>query len=178
MHDAIDAYLLFTDKNHDRLSGFRRAQFRHVVLLEQDAIESERWLLRQWRNGRELTRGIMANDFYNSRNEPIDLIEAIKRGMLDVDMNGEADLDVRIMEVRIPQIGRPRLFARFRANDLGYVKWRLGMGLSHWRIRKPYQLYKLFEEHGPNAAAKTAWRMPSLWSLLWGGIKLMRKARV
>ena len=95
--------------------------------------------------------------------------------MLDVDMNGEVDLDVRIMEVRIPQIGKARPVTFMRANDLGYVKWRLGMGFSHWKIRKPYHLYRLFEEHGPDAVAKTAWKRPSLWRLLWGGVKMIRR---
>lgn len=174
-HDTIDAYLLFTDKNHDRLSGFRRSQFRHVVLLENDERDADRWVLRHWRNGREMVRVILESDFRDRNHDTIRLTEAIRRGMLDVDMNGETDLDVRIMEVRIPQVRRRRMFKIFRANDLGYVKWRLGMGLSHCLIRSPYKLYRLFEEHGPGGVAKTTWNF-SFWRLLGAGWSLVRKA--
>ena len=174
--DTIDGYLLFTDKNHDRMSGFRRSMFRHVVLLENDERDTDRWVLRQWRNGREIIRVILESDFKDRNHDTIRLVEAIKRGMLDVDMNGEADLDVRIMEVRIPQVRPRRRYKMFRANDLGYVKWRLGMsGVRFWLIRSPYKLYRFFEENGPSAIQKTApsW---SVWGLLWGSIRLMRKA--
>ena len=171
-----DAYLLVTDKNHDRLSGFRRAKFRHVVLLENDTRHAERWLLRQWRNGREMTRIVLEEDF-TVGGDKIYIDTAIRRGLLDADMNGEVDLDVELIEVKVPSVRRRRWFQIFRGTDLGYVKHRLGMGLTHWHIRTPYKLYQFFQVNGANGVEKTSRGLGgTLWAIIAGGFRLARRA--
>ncbi|MGI9491136.1 MAG: hypothetical protein ACR2QF_01780 [Geminicoccaceae bacterium] len=173
---SSDAFLLFTDKNHDRLSGMRRAKFRHVVLLISDDRHLDRWLLCQWRNNREMTRIVLEDDFREG-DDTLYMEMVVRRGLLDADMNGEVDLDVELIKVSVPSVRPRRMLQVFRPTDVGYVKQRLGMGLSHIGIRTPYGLYRFFEKHGKDGVEKTA---RSLLGLLWlavvGGFRLARRA--
>ena len=149
----LDGYLLCMDKSHGRFAGYRRAQFRHVALIEQDGINPKRWLLRQWRNHREMVRVVLADDFKDDKGEIIQMKLAIQRHMLDADMDGGPDPDVQMIEVKIPQVRKPRALCWFKANDVGYVKQRLGV--RDWKIRTPHQLYSFYKTHGADAVEKS-----------------------
>jgi len=135
------AYLVFIDKNYHWMP--RRAQFRHVVLLEPDKKHPSRWALRQWRNGRELTVLLDEGDFTIDGDQMV-MEQVIETGRLDADMNGENDNDVTWIKVDMPQVARLRPVKMFRATDVGFVKYRLG--ISDIRIQTPYQLYRYFKQ--------------------------------
>lgn len=145
------ALIVFLDKNYGW--GPRMRQFGHAVLLEQDERHHGRWLLRQWRNRREHIRILDEADYtLGARNDPIPIIEAIKHGMLDLDMNEERDNDVTMIEVSVPTVMPLAPVRFFRATDVGYIKARLGV--RSWFIRTPRQLYRFFKDGGPDAVEK------------------------
>lgn len=174
-HTHMDAYLLVTDTNHHKLS-WRSKEFGHIALLEQDIKNPDRWLLRHWRNNREWTDVILESDFVDSRGEQIQLHIAIEKGMLDSDMNGETNADVKMIEIHIPRFRRRRFLGRFhRSNDVSYIKWRLGMGLRFCMIRSPYKLFNFFKDGGPDAIEKAGSTI-TVWSVLGFVWKLANKA--
>ncbi len=162
---ATTGYILFLDRRYSW--GPRCRQFGHAVLLEPDIRHPDRWLLRQWRNNREHVRVLFEGDYVDGiGSDTLPMIEAVKRGMLDIDMNDQRDNDVTFIEVRIPDVMPWRPFLFMRASDVGYVKARLGV--RSWRIRTPRQLYRFFKEGGADAVEKAP-----RWSW-WEVLRLVR----